>query len=346
MGTLLVITWGTDKIGKMAIRAILDDPRLKLVGVYTGSDAEAGLDAGELCGRSNCGVVATKDLNSLVSLGADTVIYTIPQADLSHVTTLLAKGHDIISTNPFHQFGGLKGDVKAKIEDACIRGNSSLHITGLFPGWIDTVAAATTAICSSIDSISITELAYCAHYESLETWQSVGMGLSEVTSEVVETARHFFSPFYDTVFRLADLLGFKLDSVDFAIEHATASEKVDLGWLCIEEGTHAAIRASWQGKMNGRIVVQTRMVWYLSKLLNADWEFSDDIYHVVVEGEPSVDTRIRITTPKSWTNTERATPTAMPAVNAVFQVAAAPPGILGISDAGLPYARKGNSQER
>ena len=42
MDTLRVIQWTTGKVGQLALRAILDDPRLRLAGVYAYSDAKAG----------------------------------------------------------------------------------------------------------------------------------------------------------------------------------------------------------------------------------------------------------------------------------------------------------------
>ena len=64
--------------------------------------------------------------------------------------------------------------------------------------------------------------------------------------------------------------------------------EVDLGWFCIEKDTIAAIRAGWNGKVNGKTVVQSNVAWYLTKKLNGDWEFDDDHYHVVIKGEPDV----------------------------------------------------------
>ena len=48
MKKLRVIQWNTGKVGKLATRAILDDPRLQLVGVYAHSPDKVGQDAGAL----------------------------------------------------------------------------------------------------------------------------------------------------------------------------------------------------------------------------------------------------------------------------------------------------------
>jgi hypothetical protein len=83
------------------------------------------------------------------------------------------------------------------------------------------------------------------------------------------------------------------------------------------------------------------VAWYLTQKLNGDWVFDDDHYKVVIQGEPEVHTRIRFIPPKHWGNHEWDTMTAMPAVNAALNVAAAPAGILGLGDVGLPCAPAG-----
>jgi hypothetical protein len=341
MDKLRVIQWTTGKVGKLALRAILDDPRLQLAGVYAYSDDKAGVDAGKLCGRPACGVLATRDVNALIALGADSVIYTPFMADLSHVVRLLESGLDVISTNLFLNVGGIQGKVKEQLDDACRRGGASLYITGINPGWINSLTAAMTAVCRQVESVAISESADCSVYESKETWLAMGMSLPAATPAVIETARNWLMSFYDAVQRIAAALEYELDDVEFFIEFATASQRVDLGWFCMEKGTNAAVRAGWNGKVNKRTVVQLKVSWYLTKHLNEGWQFDDDQYHVVIKGEPEVNTRIRFIAPKSWGNHEWDTMTAMPAVNAVFNVKAARPGVLSLKDVGLPCAPAG-----
>ena len=61
---------------------------------------------------------------------------------------------------------------------------------------------------------------------------------------------------------MAVALHYDLDDMEFFIEHQTASEDVDLGWLMMKKDTIAAIRAGWNGKVNGKTVssVQRRLV--------------------------------------------------------------------------------------
>ncbi|HLR99982.1 hypothetical protein H7J77_13545 [Mycolicibacillus parakoreensis] len=336
-----IIQWTTGKVGTLSLRAVLDDPRLELAGVYAYSDAKAGVDAGRLCGRPDTGVTATGDIDALLAAGADTVIYTPFMADLDHVVRLLESGLDVISTNLFLNVGGIQGETEQRLADACERGQSSLHITGINPGWVNAITAALTGVCRDVQRVSIYESADVSVYESAETWQALGISRAEITPDLAEVAKLWMSTFRDSVERMAVALGFTLTDLDFDIEYATASETVDLGWLTIDKDTAAALRGAWSGKVDGRTVIYSRVAWYLTTKLNEGWEFDDDHHNIVIDGEPAVHTRIRFIAPQSWGNHEWDTMTAMPAVNTVFDVAAAPPGILSLKDVGLPCAPAG-----
>jgi 2,4-diaminopentanoate dehydrogenase len=341
MNKLRVIQWTTGKVGRLSLRGILDDPRLELAGVYAYSADKAGVDAGKLCGRSECGVKATHDVDALLALQADTVIYTPFMADVSHAVQLLENGCDVISTNLFLNVGGVQGEVKEQLAAACRRGNSSLYITGISPGWINSTIVGLTAVCRHVESVSISETADCSVYESAETWRAMGMALPKATPEVIATARAWLQSFYDAVQRMAVALDYKLDDIQFFIDYATASQRVDLGWFVMEKGTNAAVCGGWNGRVNGRTVLQYKVTWYLTKHLNEGWQFSDNQYHLLVKGEPEVSTHIRFIPPKHWGNHEWDTMTAMPAVNAIFDVQAAAPGILTLKDVGLTTAPAG-----
>ncbi len=339
---LRVIQWTTGKVGKMCLRAILDDPRLELVGVYAYGADKLGVDAGKLCGRAETGVLATNDVAALIALGADTVFYTPFMADLAHAVLLLEAGMDVISTNLFLNAGGVAGETKERLEAACWRGNSSFCVTGINPGWINAMVAGMTAICRHVDCVAVTESADCAVYESVETWSTLGMGLAEATPQVHQAAHDWMIMFRDTVFRMAEALGFEIDDTEFTVEFAKAAELVDLGWFRMEQGTIAALRAGWAGKMGGKTVVRNQVVWYLTRKLAEGWAIDDDHYHVVITGEPDLDARFRMTAPPHWTNHDWDSMTALPAVSAALDIKAARAGVLGLKDVGLVCAPAGD----
>lgn len=341
MNKLRVIQWTTGKVGKMALRGIFNDPRLELVGVYAHSADKRGMDAGAICGQPDCGVLATDSVDELLALKADSVIYAPYKADLSHLVQFLESGVDVVSTSLLNDIGGTQGEAGREIAAACLRGGSSLYITGINPGWLDILAAVATPICGAIDSISVTESVSVAHYESVETWVSHGFSLKSTTPEIIEKSRVGFVSFSDSVIRLANALEYRLDRLEFSMEFATAAKTVDLGWFRMEQGTNAAVRASWNGIIDGKTIIKNSVIWYMTKELEQNWDIDQDNYFVDITGKPNVNLRVRVTPPESWGHLEHATCTAMPAVSALFQVKAAPPGILGLAGAGLARAPAG-----
>ncbi len=346
MNKLRVIQWATGKVGEIALRAVMDDPKLELVGVHVYAEDKVGRDAGELCGREACGVRATNRIDELLALDADTVIYTPFLADVPQVVQLLESGLDVISTNLFANVGGVQGEVKSQLQAACERGGSSLYVTGVHPGWANSMLLALTGVCRRVDRVSVFESADCSEYESPETWRALGLSLPEATPEVEGAARASLLSFADTTRRMAEAMELKLDDLRFSVEFAKASETVDLGWFCMKQGTIAAIRGGWDGVVDGRVVVRTRVAWYLTDQLIEGWTFDDDHYHLVVDGDPGVECRVRFISPAYWGPNETLITTAMPAVNAIFDVKAAAPGILSLQGAGLAAAPTGRWLQR
>jgi 2,4-diaminopentanoate dehydrogenase len=344
MDKLRVVQWNTGKVGKLALRAMLDDPGLELVSVYAHSPEKQGMDAGALCGRPDTGVKATNSIDAIIAARPDVVVYTPFTGDVDELVKLLENGINVLSTNLLFHVGGVRGEVKDRLQAAGERGGASIYITGINPGWINSMAVAATAICNRVDCVSIYESADCSGYESPETWNFFRMGQHGVTDEVIEAARTWLVMFKDAAERMAEGLGIALDDVEFYCDYATAAERVDLGWFLLDKGTNAALRAGWNGKAGGKTRVRTQVTWYLTKKLAEGWDIDDREYHLVIEGAPRVDLHMHFTSPDPspvdgpWDTTGT---TAYATVNAIRQIKAARPGVLTLHDIGLPYAPAG-----
>ena len=95
--SLRVIQWATGSIGTHAIPAILEDPNLELVGVWVHSEAKDGRDAGEIIGIGPIGVKATRDIDALLALDADLVLYAPLLANVPEICRLLEAGLNVIT---------------------------------------------------------------------------------------------------------------------------------------------------------------------------------------------------------------------------------------------------------
>lgn len=85
-----VVQWATGNIGMRALRAVIEHPNLDLVGLYVHSEAKAGRDAGELCGKGVNGIKATRSLDEIAALDADCVLYMPQGCNVDELCTLLA----------------------------------------------------------------------------------------------------------------------------------------------------------------------------------------------------------------------------------------------------------------
>ena len=99
-----VVQWATGNIGRRALQAVIGHPGLDLVGLWVHSDAKVGRDAGELCGMGPTGVTATNDVDEILALGADCVLYMPSGTDVDVVCRLLASGANVVTTRgDFHR---------------------------------------------------------------------------------------------------------------------------------------------------------------------------------------------------------------------------------------------------
>ncbi len=130
---LKVIQWASGGVGRAAVAGIVAHPDLELVGLWVHDPGKVGRDAGELAGIDPLGVAATDDVDALLALGADCVLYSPIMADEDVVARILASGASVVT--PLGWFYAGTRDVGA-LEEAARAGGATLHGTGIHPGGI------------------------------------------------------------------------------------------------------------------------------------------------------------------------------------------------------------------
>src|SRR3954454_5343400 len=78
---LRVVVWSTGWIRTIAIRSVHRRTDLELAGVWVHSPEKVGEDAGTLSGIDPIGVVTTHDVDALLALAPDCVIYAASGPD-------------------------------------------------------------------------------------------------------------------------------------------------------------------------------------------------------------------------------------------------------------------------
>jgi len=113
----------------------------------------------------------------------------------------------------------------------------------------------------------------------------------------------------------------------------------------IPAGCVAGVAASWQGRVGDRTVVELTVRWKKGQTLDPDWPITEG--HVIqIDGLPTVRTTLEYLPPPDFEATTFADfmvlgmiMTAMPAINAIPGVVAAPPGIVTYTDLPLPLPK-------
>jgi hypothetical protein len=340
-----VVQWTTGNVGRRALRAIAANPELELVGCYAWSDDKAERDAGELAGVGPLGVAATRDAASLLALEPDCVCYTPLWPDVDELARILEAGANVVTTAAFVTGRGLGPAGRRRIEEACLRGNSSIFGSGMNPGFANLLGLVSAGICDRIDRISVLESVDSTGYASADTERSVGYGQPPTNPELPDMVRRGTAVFGDGVELMADALGVDLDSIVCEAGSAVATRDLDLGYMEIGEGCVAGVEASWQGRVAGRTVIDLQVRWRKGRHLDPDWPLEHG-YLVQIEGQPCVKTKLEIRPPPDFAGKTfddfmqlGMIMTALPAVNAIPAVCAAPPGIRTYADLPLITGR-------
>ncbi|MCJ7438991.1 MAG: hypothetical protein MUP97_14670, partial [Acidimicrobiia bacterium] len=79
------------------LKGIIHHPQLELVAVKVYDDAKVGRDAGDLVGLPTTGILATQDVDEIVAVEADCVIYCPMPWDVEEMCRLLASGKHIVT---------------------------------------------------------------------------------------------------------------------------------------------------------------------------------------------------------------------------------------------------------
>jgi 2,4-diaminopentanoate dehydrogenase len=87
-----IVQWTTGNVGKKSIHAIAANSLLELVGCNAWSPDKVGRDAGELCGIERLGVQATDDVDALLALKPDCVVYNSSIVTYNDLPLLLPRG--------------------------------------------------------------------------------------------------------------------------------------------------------------------------------------------------------------------------------------------------------------
>ena len=347
-----VIQWATGNLGKAAVEGVLHHPDLELVGCWVHSDEKDGVDVGTLIGREPIGIVATRDVDALLALDADCVVYTPIFADGDVVRRILESGKNVVT--PLGWFYP-PGEERDRMDAVCSSAGVTLHGTGIHPGGItERFPLMVSALSDSITAVRAEEFSDIRTYgapDVIRDWMLFGKTPEESRTSIMAEA--LGAGFRQSVHMVADELGFALDpELRTTHEMAVATAPIESPIGVIEPGLVAAQRFRWEGLVDGEPVITAAVNWLMGEEhLDPAWSFGPERerFEVHIEGDPPVTAIFHGFHPDDITSglarNRGIVATAMHCVNAVPYVCEAGPGIKTYLDlpliAGRAAVRRG-----
>jgi len=241
------------------------------------------------------------------------------------VAALLARRINVLTTCEELVFSvPARASVFKELDRVAKRKKVSLLATGVNPGFaMDAFALALTAPCAKVRRISVTRVVDAAARKlALQRRVGAGLNLGQFRRAVTEgTVRHV--GLVESAYLIASGLGWKLERVDETLEPAIAPRDLDTQELRIPAGAAAGIRQSVKAYRSGELAISLDLQVYVGAESPRD--------HVLVDGDPSIDTTIA-----GGVNGETATAAML--VNSLPRLLAAPAGLLTVRDLPLVHA--------
>ncbi|GII34530.1 NAD(P)H-dependent amine dehydrogenase family protein [Planotetraspora mira] len=337
---LRVVQWATGAVGGYALRNVINRPEFELAGALVYDPDKVGLDAGELVGLGAAGVVCTDDVDQVLATEADCVLHMPlpasyfggdPATDLETICALLSSGKNVITTTGFVYPQAYGPGVVERLEAACARGGTSLHGTGINPGFMsDLLPLALTGLSDRLDHIYVRESSDYRGHPSRQIVTDL-IGFSRAPKDYAEAVRPFRayqrSLFAESVQLVASALGVVLDEIEESDEFELATEEFEIAAGVVRPGTVCASRWVFTGLVKNMPFMTVECVYKADAEKVPRWAAPGFAIHI--EGRPTM----AITIDEVAHGLAGA---AAHAVNSIAAVCAAPAGIRTILD--LPLA--------
>ena len=324
-----VVQWATGNVGSRALRMVIEHPRMELAGLWVSSPDKVGKDAGELCGLPDTGVKATNSLDAIVALDADCVLFMPQGTDFDALCALLASGKNVVTTRGDFHFPPLMDPARrARIEEACAKGGTSIYSTGSSPGFVtEALAIPLLSLQRGHGLLTIDEYADVSSRNSPEMLFQV-MGFAAPMAPFDQRrAEHLKGDFGSSLSQVGAAIGLPIDEIEAMGELSAARHDVEIAAGTVPAGTVGAMRTTITCKHKGQPVLRFRANWYVTPDIEDDWDLRESGWRIVTEGDTPV--KVDITFPVSEEDYAAYTPglTAHRPINAIPAVCAAEPGI-------------------
>jgi 2,4-diaminopentanoate dehydrogenase len=331
--TLRVIQWATGGVGRAAIQAVMAHPELELVGCWVRSAEKSGTDAGVLAGEQPIGVAATHDVEAILAMDADCVIYAPLMPNPDEVTALLRSGKNVVT--PVGWFYPSEAD--APLEAAAVEGGVTLHGTGIDPGGIsDVFPLMLSAMTSATTFVRAEEYSDIRSYNAPDVVRHIMcFGGTPEQAMCGPMLGLLTGGFVQSIKLILDGMGFDPRAeIRTSQEVAVATAPIESPAGTIAPGQVAGQRFCWDAVIDDVPVVRVAVNWLMGQEhLDPAWTLGEQAerYEIEISGDPDLFVTLKGMQPETpeegWVRNPGVVATANHCVNSVPYVCRAESGI-------------------
>lgn len=299
-----VMVWGPGGLGAVSIWEILQSAAYELVGVRCYGEAKNGVDVGTLIGIDAVGIKATTDVEALLAIDCDCIVYTA--RDMGNFNTddeilmLLSRGKNVVTPLPYQNAHLFRDKAFSdKLHAACKAGGSVFHASGIDPDLIsDRVLIALTGMCTEVKSLKLQENWECSGTEP-ELLAVAGFGQSLEDAARIPVAAAVSTNFLKAIaYTVERLLGVHYERVEETHENIPAPHELVCQHMTVRPGTVGRVThrfRAWVANQEEPFFTM-EYNWVIGYEMLPEGVRPDQAWVAEIEGRPSLKMSIDMTT--------------------------------------------------
>jgi 2,4-diaminopentanoate dehydrogenase len=292
-----LIVFGPGGLGAVCIWEAAQSPAFELVGVRAYSAAKEGVDAGTLIGIEPLGVKATTDVQALLKLDCDCVVYTA--RDMGNFNTdeeilqILASGKNVVTPLPYQQAHLFREkSFVDRLHAACAAGRSVFHATGIDPDLIsDRVVLGLTGLCTHIEHLKLQEI-WDSDSTDPELLAIVGFGKPPEEAKQSPVAAAVSTNLLKSIcYTMEETLGVKYDRVVETHDYVPAPVDIQSRSMLVKAGTVGRVThriVGYVASKGAHPFFTMEYNWLLGQEMLPEGVQPNQYWIATIEGRPSV----------------------------------------------------------
>jgi 4-hydroxy-tetrahydrodipicolinate reductase len=281
------IHYGIGAIGSEIVRAVLNNPEFEIVGAIDAHPSKAGRDLGEAAGLGRMiGVPVSYEAEPILTdVYADVVIHTTGSSMMEvypQLMPIVSAEKSVISTCEELSFPWVRyPELSQKLDRRARETGVRVLGTGINPGFVmDLLPLFMLTATQGVKSIEV-ERVVDVSTRRIQLQRKVGVGLSvKAFQQAAGSGGLGHVGLRESLFMIADTLGWKLEDVRETIEPVVAKDKKNTEFFSVDRGYAAGLKQSVTGMLNGRAAIRLDLEMALGA--------RDPHDSVSIEGNPPV----------------------------------------------------------